>query len=360
VDYREIMEIVGTRIVGQPDALKEGGRYLKIAQAGLRGQRPLGIIMLAGPTGTGKSELAKALAYAIHGNEKAICRVHCNQLKEHHSTASLTGSPPGYIGSSSGDSILDKELIEGADGHPGILVLEEYEKAHENVWETLLGVFTEGELQLNNGKGMIDFTNTIILMTSNVGARDLNDATRSGIGFTVSGRPAGYELTGDRRNKIVLDEIERVFPPEQVGRWDSVVVFGWLTQADVEKITWRNVGDLGRRLEPQGHKLIVSPAAVKFIAERGFDPRKGARYLNGAIERWLVEPLSEAIVDGLPFDACTIYVRVEVGGAALFLKYKERIIVRPRPAKPPPPMPIATGTDMMPYVPSEDPPEDMT
>jgi ATP-dependent Clp protease ATP-binding subunit ClpA len=357
------MEIVATRIVGQPDALKEVERCLKIAQAGLRGKRPLGKIMLAGPTGTGKSELAKALAFAIHGDEDLLCRVNCNQLKEHHSTASLTGSPPGYIGSASGDSILNKELIEGADGFPGILVLEEYEKAHENVWEAFLGVFTDGELQLNNGKGKIDFTNTIILMTSNVGARDLNDATRSGIGFTVSGRPAGYELTADRRFKIVHDEIKLVFPPEQIGRWDSVVVFGWLTQADVEKITWRNVGDLGRRLEPRGHKLIVSPAAISFIAERGFDPRKGARYLNGAIDRWLVDPLSEAIVDGLPYVACTIYVRVVPGGSALFFKYKERIIVRPRPAKPPPELPVATGSDMMPYLPPDvpsTPPEDLT
>jgi ATP-dependent Clp protease ATP-binding subunit ClpC len=325
------MEIIGTRIVGQPDALKEIRRYLKIAQAGLRGQRPLCVVMLAGPTGTGKSELAKALASAIHGDENLLCRVNCNQLKEHHSTASLTGSPPGYIGSASGDSILDKKLIEGEDGFPGILVLEEYEKAHEDVWETLLGVFTEGVLQLNNGKGKIDFTNTIILMTSNVGARDLNDATRSGMGFSASGRPAGYELSGDRGNRIVLEEIERVFAPEQVGRWDSVVVFGWLTPDDIEHITRRNVGDLGRRLKPQGHKLVVSLPAVKFIAERGYDPRKGARYLNWAIERWLVEPLSEAIVDGLPFDSCTIYVLVKDGGTGLFLKYRERVAARPRP-----------------------------
>jgi DNA-binding NtrC family response regulator len=151
--YQEIVAHLNKKVIGQPRAIRQLERALKIAQAGLGdGDKPLGVFLFAGPTGTGKSEMVRALAEAIHDDPEALCRVDCNLLTESHTAASIMGSPPGYVGSDKSDTLLNKKVIEGKPGRPGILVFEEIEKAHPRVYDTLLGIFDKATLQLNNGR----------------------------------------------------------------------------------------------------------------------------------------------------------------------------------------------------------------
>jgi ATP-dependent Clp protease ATP-binding subunit ClpC len=212
---------------------------------------------------------------------------------------------------------------------------------------------------------MISFANTIIILTSNVGARDLGAATSQGqIGFAPTAQPAAgrLQLPGERRRRIVLDEMQRVFSPEFINRLDDVVVFRWLDRPELELIARRFIDELNQRLGNRGHRLVVSSAAIRLLVEKGFDLKSGARQLSRAIRKYVEDPLAEAIVDGTPFEACTIYLQCAVGGQELApFRYKKRFLPPapppsetepsplPRRLRPRPPMP--PGTELVPIPP---------
>jgi ATP-dependent Clp protease ATP-binding subunit ClpA len=309
IPYRDVINHVNQNVIGQPAAIDQLARALKITAAGLRDPgRPLAVLMVAGPTGTGKSEAMRALAEAIHNDPDKLCRVDCNLLAQSHTAASLSGSPPGYVGSVESSTLLDKKLIEGKLGRPGLLVLEEIEKAHPDVFDVLLGIFDKGVLNMNNGKSQINFSNTIIVMTSNAGARALSDvASGKQMGFAPTSATQ-IVLSDDDRKQIVTRELKELFRPEFLNRLDDVVVFRWLERPDLELIVNKFLDQLGGRLAQFPHFLKVSKAAQAFLVANGTDIANGARPLKRAIRRYLEEPLAEMLVDGLPYEHVRFHV----------------------------------------------------
>lgn len=319
--YRDIVAHLDSRVVGQPRALAQLERSLKIIQAGLRDiDKPAAILFFAGPTGTGKSEMVCALAEAIHGDRNAICRVDCNLLSERHAAASLSGSPPGYVGSGESDTLLNKKVIEGGNGKPGILVFEEIEKAHPMVFHTLLGIFDKGTLRLNNGKKEIYFGNTIVILTSNIGARELAkvaDGRKTGFHIREDAKP---QLSGEERKSIVFREMERVFAPEFINRIDDTIVFRWLDESELLVIVDKFVDELNAKLSAYPHFLKVTTAAKKYLVEKGYDLRYGARPLKRAVRKYLEDPISEVLADGIPQGSVIKATATNGGGITITVK----------------------------------------
>ena len=287
-------------IVGQDHALDELSRTLMFAQAGIsEPDKPLAVLMFLGPTGVGKTETVKVLARAIHGRGDAYCRIDMSGLAEHHYAASLAGSPPGYIGSEQSATLLDAARIEGAPGRPGILLLDEIEKAHPLVRQTLLQIFDNARLRLANAATEIRFSNTIIVMTSNVGSAALRDAAGLSEGGTplprsLPGEPAGRD---EIRCQVAQAALESSFSPEFLNRVDATVVFRWLDRADLARIVDLQVAALNDMLTARhGVRLQLDESATDLLADRGFDPRYGARQLKRELRRYLYEPLARLLL----------------------------------------------------------------
>jgi len=313
IDYREVMEHLNSRIVGQDRAIGQLKQALMLAQANITSQdKPLCVLFFAGPTGVGKSETVVALAEAIHEDGSNVCRVDCNLLKREHYASSLAGSPPGYVGSGGGggsgdkgQTLLDKETIEGKQGRPGILVFEEIEKAHPMVWDTLMGIFDKGKLTLANGQEEINFSNTFIIMTSNVGSDELKkEAEGKKFGFTDRDEEKNQRITkqefnldGDVRKRIVRQAQEKAFRPEWINRIDYTVVFRWLTPPELMVICDRMIDDLNSRLLGRQVFLEATTPAKELLIEKGFDLKYGARPLKSVVRKYLEIPIAEDICE---------------------------------------------------------------
>ncbi|HLH72268.1 MAG TPA: AAA family ATPase [Chloroflexota bacterium] len=297
MDSARIIQQVRRRIINQDEALDQLEEALLIAEAGLNDPRkPLGVLLFVGPTGVGKTETVRALAEAIHGSADAYCRIDMSGLSESHYAASLAGSPPGYVGSQEDETLFNRAKIEGEPGKPGILLLDEIEKAHASVHQSLLQVFDNAHLRLANGKTEISFTNTLIVMTSNVGSDELrNLAENRRLGFQAH---TGTQIDPrNERNRVVERALSRQFKPEFLNRIDSVVVFQWLGHDDLRRILHGLIGDLNQRLvENHGLTLELTPEAADFLIERGWDPKYGARPLKRALRRELYQPLARSLL----------------------------------------------------------------
>jgi len=295
MDYREVVQHLKNRIIGQETALEQIEQALMLAQAGIGDpEKPLCVLFFAGPTGVGKSEAVVALAEAL-GSE--ICRIDGNQLTQSHTIASLTGSPPGYVGSAEGNTTLDKKVIEGTPGHPGILVIEEIEKAHPSIWDALLSVFDKATLKMTNGKGHINFVNCFIIITSNIGSRELKDeVSKTPLGFCEAREDKeDLNLDGDTRKGIVHKAMGKAFRPEFLGRIDYIVTFRWLTQPELLLIVDRFIRQLNDRLMGRQLYLEVTDPARNYLVSEGFDIKYGARPLKSAVRKHLEVPLSKDI-----------------------------------------------------------------
>lgn len=300
-DYREIMTTMRSRIIGQRKAMDELEQALMLAQAGIGApDKPLAILVFAGPTGVGKSETVVALSEALGSD---ICRVDCNLLTESHTIASLTGSPPGYVGSSEGNTLLTKKQVEGKPGQPGIVVFEEIEKAHPVIMDALLGIFDKAMLHMTNGRGSISFANTIVICTSNIGSRELKDeVSKCKLGFALTDptkteklSKQDFNLDGDARRSIVMKAMESQFRPEFLGRVDYTVIFRWLTPPELLVILDTFINQLNQRLMGKGLYLSVTSAAKDFLVEKGFNIKYGARPLKTAVRKYIEVPLSADI-----------------------------------------------------------------
>ncbi len=292
-------ELLGERIVGHTNALERISHVLRRNASGFRSRRPIGTFLLLGPTGVGKTETAKAIAECLFHSESAMTRLDLSEYAESHAISRLVGAPPGYVGYDAGG-----QLTESVRRRPyQVILLDEIEKAHRDVLEGFLGVFDEG--RLTDGRGRtVDFTNTVILLTSNIGA-DLSPATtttRGRIGFGSAGRSnvREREQAIATYQAAVTDAARRALPPELFNRLDEVLAFAPLTREDVAEVARRILKGLAVELErARGVKLDASDAAVDALLDAGgFDPEMGARPMRRAIGRHIEAPIAEMILKG--------------------------------------------------------------
>lgn len=278
-------KILHDRVIGQDEAVVAISRAIRRARAGLKDpKRPIGSFIFLGPTGVGKTELARALAGAMFGDEDAMIRIDMSEFMERHSTARLVGAPPGYVGYEEGGQLTEKVRRKPYS----VVLLDEVEKAHPEVFNILLQVLDDG--RLTDGKGRtVDFRNTIIIMTSNVGA----DMIRKGssLGF----KPESANLYDDMKHRV-MDELKKTFRPEFLNRIDELIVFHSLSQEHISEIVDLMVKELQNRLRDQEIEFTLTDEAKAFLAKEGFDPQYGARPLKRAIQRHIEDKLSEALL----------------------------------------------------------------
>lgn len=327
--YRTVVSHLRRQVVGQDRAIEQLETALKVCQSGIGDPaRPIAVLLFAGPTGVGKTEMARALAEAIHGNSDHLARVDCNQLSERHSVSSLHGSPPGYVGFMENASVLKKEVVQGKPGRPGIVLFDEIEKAHRNVHQALLNIFDRGVMMRNTGKGEVNFTNSIIIMTSNVGSRQLVEtAGGTGIGFGVSVE-SREQLPGKERKAIVYQELRKAFAPEFLNRIDYVVVFKWLDKDALGKILKKFLDELQGRLDDFPYFLSVSASAKELLVDEGYDLRYGARPLRRVVRKYLELPIAEMVIDGIP--DCSVLRVTKVPPNGIRIEPKEPPTLKPK------------------------------
>lgn len=297
-DVDAVMNSLRGEILGQNQALNILEDMLKVVRADLGDpRRPLFIALFLGPTGVGKTEIVRALARAIHGDADAFCRVDMNTLSQEHYAASLTGAPPGYVGAKEGTTILDQDKLEGTLERPGIVLFDEIEKANTKVVQTLLNVFDNGVLTVTSGERTYNFRNTLIFMTSNLGAREIQryDARRSG--FLGSWLPKSSISRHHDVEKLAESELLKAFAPEFVNRIDSTVTFNWIELNVVEQLVTLEVHRLNRRLMKHRCNLSLDQKVLSHLASCGFDRKFGARSLRRSIRRYLEVPLAAYLLE---------------------------------------------------------------
>ncbi len=277
------------RVVGQDQAISAMARAIRRGRVGLgEPNRPIGSFLLLGPSGVGKTELCRALSAALFGQEEAMIRVDMSEYAESHAASRLVGSPPGYVGHEEGG-----QLTEKVRRRPYAVVLfDEIEKAHPEVWNLLLQILEDGRLTDSQGR-RADFRNTVVVMTSNVGARQIT--SRGRLGFAGED---GQLVRQQRIRDQVTDELKRTFRPEFLNRIDETVVFRQLGEAELEEIAARLLAETGRRMEALGLTLGVEEGVAAHLAREGFDPASGARPLRRRIQRLVEERVAEELLAG--------------------------------------------------------------
>ncbi len=298
------------RVVGQNDAISAISRAIRRSRAGLKDpRRPIGSFIFSGPTGVGKTELARALAEFMFSDRDALIRVDMSEYMEKFSVSRLIGAPPGYVGYDDSGT-----LTKAVRRRPySVVLLDEIEKAHPDVFNILLQVLDEGHLTDNYGR-VIDFKNTVLIMTSNLGARDISKG--GGLGFHSSDATSSYDLI---RGKV-REEIERAFNPEFLNRVDDIIVFHPLSKEQIGEIVHILLKEVRDRLAQEELVLTMRPEAIEFLVEKGYDQKFGARPLRRAIQRYLEDPLSEMILESQFGAGAEIEVDVDPDGERLVLQ----------------------------------------
>ena len=278
------------RVVGQEEAVTAVSRAIKRSRVGLKDpKRPMGSFLFLGPTGVGKTELSKALADIVFGSEDALIRVDMSEYMEKHSVSKMIGSPPGYVGFEEGGQLSEKVRTNPYS----VVLFDEIEKAHSDVFNILLQVLDDGHITDSQGR-KVDFKNTIILMTSNTGAQGIVDPKQLGF-VTVSDETKEHE----KMKSNVMDELKRTFKPEFLNRIDDIIVFHALSEANVKDITGLMLKELKNRVQTQMDiELKFTDHAKKYIFEKGYDKKYGARPLKRAIQTYVEDELAEAILRG--------------------------------------------------------------
>jgi ATP-dependent Clp protease ATP-binding subunit ClpC len=275
-------------VVGQDPAIEAISRAIRRSRAGLKDPyRPIGCFIFSGPTGVGKTELARALAKFLFADDKALIRVDMSEYMEKFSVSRLIGAPPGYVGYEDSGT-----LTKAVRRKPySVVLLDEIEKAHPDVFNILLQVLDEGHLTDNYGR-VIDFKNTVVIMTSNVGARDITKG--KALGFSQPDQQTSF----DRMSEKVKDEIGRVFNPEFLNRVDDTIVFHPLNRDHIAQIVDIMFAEVQSRVSDEGLNLVRTDAATGFLVDHGYDEAFGARPLRRAIQRYVEDPLSDKILMG--------------------------------------------------------------
>lgn len=276
------------KVIGQEEAVSAVARSVRRARAGLKDpKRPIGSFIFLGPTGVGKTQLARTLAEALFGDENALIRIDMSEYMEKHAVSRMVGSPPGYVGHDEGGQLT--ELVRRKPY--SVVLFDEIEKAHPEVFNILLQVLEDGRLTDSKGR-VVDFRNCVLIMTSNVGASYLK---RESLGF-VSGRTEESEYKS--MSSRIMEELKKTFRPEFLNRVDEMVVFHQLREDELVEITKILVKDIGIRLKEQGYELTLTDKALVYLAKEGKDPTYGARPLRRAIQKLIEDPMSEKILEG--------------------------------------------------------------
>ena len=299
------------RVIGQNEAVSALSRAVRRGRAGLKdSRRPVGSFIFLGPTGVGKTELAKALAASLFASEDAMIRLDMSEYMEKHSTSRLVGAPPGYVGYDEGG-----QLTEAVRRRPYSLILfDEIEKAHPDVFNMLLQILEDGRLTDNIGR-TVDFRNTVIIMTSNVGARS-GKSQAMGFGTAETYDADSYE----KMKEEMLAELKKVFRPEFINRIDEIIVFGRLNKDEIKQVARLMTKEVGKRLSENGINLEATDKVYTLLGEQGFDEVYGARPLRRLVVRLIEDPLSEAILRGEFAEGDTVRITVKDGKLALSKK----------------------------------------
>ncbi|MGN0114045.1 MAG: ATP-dependent Clp protease ATP-binding subunit [Acutalibacteraceae bacterium] len=300
----DMEKILHERIVGQDEAVSAVSRAIRRSRVGLKDpKRPMGSFIFLGPTGVGKTELCKALAEAMFGDENALVRFDMSEYMEKHTVSRLVGSPPGYVGYDEGGQLTEKVRRKPYC----VLLFDEIEKAHPDVFNILLQILDDGILTDSQGR-KVDFKNTIIIMTSNIGARRITDERKS-LGFGNS----DSVISDEQVREDVMTELKKAFRPEFLNRVDDTIVFRQLKPEDIEQIAGKLLNTLAKRVAERNINITFTDAAIKQIAKVGFDATYGARPLKRAIQSEIEDALSNEMLDGKINDGDTVVCDVNDG-----------------------------------------------
>ncbi len=281
-------KVLHERVIGQDEAVSAIAKAIRRGRVGLKDpKRPVGSFIFLGPTGVGKTELCKALAQAMFGDENAMLRLDMSEYMEKHTVSKLIGSPPGYVGFEEGGQLTEKVRRKPYS----VVLFDEIEKAHPDVFNMLLQILEDGRLTDSQGR-TVDFKNTVIIMTSNVGARLITEKQNS-LGFTTE-----KEKVQENTKELVLGELKNVFRPEFLNRVDDIIVFNKLSQNEIKQIATKMLDTLAKRLTKLNISITFTDEAVTAIADKGFDESYGARPLRRAIQSRIEDTLSEKMLDG--------------------------------------------------------------
>ena len=286
---RNLEKVLHSRVIGQNEAVTAVAKAIRRGRVGLKDpKRPIGSFIFCGPTGVGKTELCKALAEALFGDESALIRVDMSEYMEKHSVSKLVGSPPGYVGFEDGGQLTEKVRRKPYS----VILFDEIEKAHPDVFNILLQILDDGQLTDSQGR-RVDFKNCVIIMTSNVGARNISEP--KSLGF------ASERTAADVQKNIrsgVTEELKRMFRPEFLNRVDDIIVFSQLSEDEIAEIARLMLSSLEKRLKANGINASFDDSAVRLLAKEGFDPVYGARPLRRAIQSKVEDLIAEKMLDG--------------------------------------------------------------
>ena len=324
----EMERALHSRIVGQQEAIDAISKAVRRSRAGLKDpRRPIGTFMFLGPTGVGKTELTKSLAEFMFGSEEALVQLDMSEFMERHSIARLVGAPPGYVGYEEGG-----QLTEKVRRHPySVVLFDEIEKAHPDVFNILLQILDDGSLTDGLGR-RVDFKNTILIMTSNAGAREIKKA--GGFGFSTQEAEIDYS----KMQTKIMDEVKRLFNPEFLNRVDELVVFHNLEKEHMGQIIDIVVKEMLGKVSDRQIEIELTQDAKDFIIEKGFDPVYGARPLKRVIQKFIEDPVAEDMLKGKFNDGSQIKVLYE-GNALTFIETSRKAVIKKdskTPASPPP------------------------
>ena len=303
---RSLEGVLHQRVVGQDEAVRAVAQAIRRGRTGVADPgRPMGSFLFLGPTGVGKTELCRALAQAMFQDENAMVRLDMSEYMESYTVSKLIGSPPGYVGHDEGG-----QLTEQVRKHPySIVLFDEIEKAHPDVWNALLQILDDGRLTDSQGR-TVSFKNTVIVLTSNVGARDI--LGKKSLGFVRTDRDERAQREENIRSRV-MEEVKRTFQPEFLNRLDEIIVFHQLEEKDVRRIAGHMTEQFARRLEGQGVHLRITEQAVDVLAQEGFDPVYGARPLRRAIQSALQNKVADKLLEE-DFDTDEVIVVDAKGG----------------------------------------------
>ncbi|MBN1257925.1 MAG: ATP-dependent Clp protease ATP-binding subunit, partial [Planctomycetes bacterium] len=289
------------RVINQQEAIEAIARSVRRSRAGLKNpRRPMGSFIFLGPSGVGKTLLAKALAEFMFGEEEALIQIDMSEYMEKHAVSRLVGAPPGYVGFEEGGQLTEKVRRRPY----AVVLLDEIEKAHSDIFNILLQVLEEGKLTDSYGR-TVDMRNIILIMTSNVGAGLIK--RQGSLGFGKADIDSSYE----RMKETIIEALESEFRPEFINRLDEVIIFRHLTKEDLRKIVELEIASVCKRLDEQNIKLEFTPEAYEFLIERGYNIDFGARPLRRTIEKFVEDPISEEILSGHIEKNTSLSVEVE-------------------------------------------------
>ena len=309
-------EALTGKVIGQDQAVVKLTKAIQRTRVGLKDpNKPIGSFVFLGPTGVGKTELAKVLATYLFDRPDALIRIDMSEYMEKFSISRLVGAPPGYVGYEEGGQLTEKVRRKPYS----VILLDEIEKAHPDVFNILLQVLDDGILTDGLGR-RVDFRNTIIIMTSNIGVRQLKDFG-AGVGFSTQSK---QDMSGDLMKDTIQKALKKAFSPEFLNRLDDVIVFNSLEREDIHKIIDISLGKLFHRIKLLGYDVELTEAAKDFLSEKGFDQQYGARPLNRAIQKYLEDPVAEELLKGEVQEGDTILADHKEGEAELTVKIKKQ------------------------------------